>query len=215
MAQNFTTDWYELTYVVDTAFQNAENNDNVLRSNFSGSAAPTSPVVGQQWFDIDTGTMKVYEIDAQWIASLVGGPDFKVWLYTNDEQRGMTIDNSVTDVVLALRGGNYGASGGVVAGRWDIIGLSNASDGIHGHIWKSHSAGWDYTYDAAGNAFILDNNGLVNRIGIPQWITDGNGFCNNVLFYTNRDGDHTHAISHNSAWRPLGAVGTMQYPNLT
>ena len=213
MAQNFTPDWYELTFVADTAFQNAENNDNTLRSNFSGSNAPSNPIAGQQWFDIDTGTMKVREIDSTWLAMLVGAATFRMWLYTNDQQRGMLIDATVTDVVIAFRGGNYGSSGGVVVGNWSISGLTNSQEGNHSHRWKRYTPNNDYTWDAAQGAILLQGN-TVERQGIVVLVTQGNSNCQNSDYYTEETGQHLHLISHNALWRPQAAVGTMQYPNL-
>jgi hypothetical protein len=57
MAQNFTDDSYAANHIGQTDLQNMENNFLVLKSCFSGSSAPSSPVAGLLWFDTSTGLL--------------------------------------------------------------------------------------------------------------------------------------------------------------
>ena len=215
MAQNFTPDWYELAYNVDTAFGQAENNDLALQSNFAGSNAPGSPVAGQSWFDLDTGTMKLRNIASGWNAQLQGDANCKIWIYTNLTQPGMIIDNSVTDVVLGLRGGNLGSAGGAQVGSWSISGLNTATAGAHLHIWKLYSGGWDYAYKSDGVTLqLLDAANTSKRRGILNDATSADPYCQSYTYYTKKDNGHVHTITVGNTWRPRTAVGTMQKPNL-
>jgi len=58
MAQDYTTDCFSTAHVIETDMQNVEDNFEALRSNFSGSTAPASPVAFQFW--ANTSDSKIY-----------------------------------------------------------------------------------------------------------------------------------------------------------
>jgi len=69
MSQNYTDDCFKGTHVAQTDMQNIENNFACLKSGFSGSSAPSNPVAGMPWFDIDVDQQYVRNKDNdQWLS---------------------------------------------------------------------------------------------------------------------------------------------------
>lgn len=60
MSQTFTDDCFAAGHVAQTDLQNMENNFAALKSNFSGTAAPSNPVEGMWWADSDDNILKIY-----------------------------------------------------------------------------------------------------------------------------------------------------------
>ena len=69
MVQGYTPNSFESGHVGQTDLQNMENNSECLRSNFSGAAAPPSPVPAQWWADTTNSLMKVRDLaDSTWLS---------------------------------------------------------------------------------------------------------------------------------------------------
>lgn len=70
MSQDYTDNAFEGSHIVQTDMQNIENNLSALKSNFSGSSAPSNSVAGMPWFDIDTDQLYLRNKDNdQWLTS--------------------------------------------------------------------------------------------------------------------------------------------------
>lgn len=109
-----TNDWDDDILAMKNKFDS-------LQSSFSGTSAPTSPVIGQLWADTTDDIMKVRNFAGTgWDASLHGDSSCKIWIYRNDTNVGMVIDATVSDRVLAIKGGSnaYNVNGGNTAGTW-------------------------------------------------------------------------------------------------
>jgi len=68
MSQDYTDNCFQGDHIVETDMQNIENNFAALKSLFSGSSAPSNPVAGMPWFDIDTDQLYIRNKDNdQWL----------------------------------------------------------------------------------------------------------------------------------------------------
>ncbi len=215
MAQTWTDDVFAAGHVGQTDLQNMENNFTALKSMFSGASAPANPVAGMPWFDTTKKVMKQRNAgDSAWIGLMHGDTSQKMWVYRNAAMDGWAIDSSVTDKVLALKGGSTYTTGGASAGSWTLpdhtlavseipshnhTGSSVANEGAHTHPIT--------TYDSSGGGF------GESGTGTPTGRNTGAG--------TN----HTHALTiaaqgggsahnHGATFRPAAAVGTLQYLDL-
>jgi hypothetical protein len=205
MAQNFTGDWYAQSANAHAAFGNAENNDNCLKSNFSGGSAPSNAVAGMPWYHSTKGLRIRNAGNAAWLKALQGDAATKIPMYRNDTMEGWLIDASVTDKVVAIKGGTaaYNVPGGNVNGSWTITGLAAGNDDAdHAHATP------EYAHSVT----------LIN-VGEPifegGYITVVNGVSNHAASGTGgRSAYHQHPITHDGWTRPLAAVCTLQYPDL-
>jgi len=66
MSQNFTGDSYDSSHVAATDLQNMEDNFAALKSQFSGTSAPSNPVLGMPWVDTTNNILKMYD-GTQWV----------------------------------------------------------------------------------------------------------------------------------------------------
>ena len=66
MAQDYTTDCFSTAHVIETDMQNVEDNFEAIRTLFSGSSAPASPVAYQLWADSGTSVIKVRTTNSSW-----------------------------------------------------------------------------------------------------------------------------------------------------
>ena len=125
MAQTYTANCFATSNKWDDDLQNLENNFAALRSAFSGAAAPSSPVEGQIWMDTGSNALKRRNAgNTAWLADLIADADQKVPVYRNDTCDGWLIDSTVTDRIVALKGGTgaFNANGGTNAGTaWSIL----------------------------------------------------------------------------------------------
>jgi len=224
MAQNWTDDTFAGSHVGQTDLQNMENNFACLKSTFSGTAAPSNPVEGQQWFETDKDGTRVY-IDSSWLALLQGDANTKLWHYRNDTCDGWIIDATVTDKVLALEGGSYGTTGGVTSGSWTISGLSQGShshtvNSHNHHVYNANSGNDGRTYDSNGNVKTgigISTNNNADYMDYESNAYDQTGSGMGDMYTNNKSpgtDSKTPAISHTGAWRPAAAVGTLQKPYL-
>lgn len=175
-----------------------KNKFDTLQSSFSGATAPTSPVAGQVWHDTGSGTLKAYpDSGSTWLAILKGDASLKIPVYRNDTCEGWTIDSSVTDRVIALKGGSqaYNANGGTNAGTWQTE---------------------DHTLTTAEvpnlNIQVRDNAGAGGGQNTIQVFTNNNGSYVTVGTTTNSGGGgHNHGTNQ----RVAAALCTLQYPDLS
>ena len=119
MAQNWTANSFATTNDWDTDLQAMENNLLCLQSGFSGTGAPTSPVIGQEWVDTTNDVIKRRNFAGTgWNSSLHGDSTCIVYIYRNDANVGMQIETGMGDRVLAVKGGTqaWNVNGGVQAG---------------------------------------------------------------------------------------------------
>ena len=220
MAQNWTDDVYEPSYEIAFTELASENNFKCLRSNFSGTGVPSSPVEGQIYWNTTSKDFKYYNGTA-W-DDLLGGyiqgtASLKLWVYSNTAVTGWAIDGTIYDLVLAFKGGTnaYNVNGGTWAGTWETAGFT------HNHRWyvaspTSSYNSYTFSYDGSNAAIQSIYNPTYNRaisvteatagqVLIGSYTEDINTTSNWTDNYV-QDGDNTY--------RPAAAVGTLQYPVL-
>ena len=129
----------------------------------------------------------------------------KLYLYENTAPTGWTIV-AVTDRVLAVKGGSYGATGGATAGTWTQPNhtLIKAEIPIHTHTISTTGA-HTHTIGLYGTLQGSGTNG--------NWGNMDDDITNRT---TNSNGSHTHtagnegsgsAHNHGTTYRPSAAVG--------
>lgn len=204
MSQIWTSDVYALDHEGDIDLTNMEDMFNTLRTMFSGTSAPAfvgaGLDVGMPWFDTGSGplndedVLRIYD-GALWRGIMhgsVGTDVMKIWVYSNTALDGWTIDAATpTDKVLALRGGNYGASGGVLS-------TSPASWTQPSHVLTiAEMPVHDHTY--------------TRYVGlIPTGGPGVGGWKDTTTEDTSETGsDNSH--NHGTSYRPYAAVGTLQH----
>ena len=224
MSQTFTDDLYEQSYVADTTLTNMENNMAALKSSFSGSAAPSNPVGFMPWGDT-TADHEIFkrrnDANDAWLAILCGDASQKMWIYRNDTCEGWIIDATVTDRVIALKGGSnaYNVNGGVNAGTWTQPGhtLTESESPAHNHTSENDTHG--HTFGGAIPKYLTT--GVDGKSGSN--LTGGGGFSAGATNVTIVNDAHNHTINstggggshnHGDTHRPAAAVGTLQYPDL-
>lgn len=227
MSQTFTDDCFAGTHVGQTDLQNMENNFAALKSCFSGTGAPSNIVPGMLWFDTDDYVMKTRNAgDSAWLGLMHGDSNQKIWIYRNSAMDGWVVDSSVTDKVLALKGGSTYTTGAATAGTWT---QPNHTHGMththsHNHQWynETDADNNDQTYNSGGNAVTLSEGANKSTFGIVYYMIDrtssyGGGDTNNLSdSYTDNDASASSASSTDgdataNTYRPAAAVGTLQY----
>lgn len=227
MSQSWTDDVYASDHAGPTDLQNMEDNFAALKSNFSGASAPSNVVAGQYWYHTSKGMRMRNSANSGWLKSLHGDSDLRTWFYRNDTTEGWVVYSSLTDRVLAIKGGSaaYNVNGGNTGGSWTVGGLSAANESSHNHVQGSHSHKW---YDSVAGAADKDGAGTVFSLA------GGKAYAHFVISNDESDGAldqdystdlasgntgggsaHTHTLSQDASWRPAAAVGTLQYPDLT
>ncbi len=217
MVQTWTDDVYGGSHAAATDLQNMENNFASLKTLFAGGAQPANRVGGMPWFDTANDVLKYRdEGDANWWVLLHGDPSQKFWVYRNSAMIGWVIDSSVTDRVLALKGGSTYTTGGAVAGTWQQVGaaLSIAHMPSHNHSGGSASSAGAHTHNVQGAGNIgTGTPGFEWRASGPDddHLTDSNGSHSHTITVNSQGSGSAH--NHGSSWRPAAATGTLQYPD--
>jgi len=143
---------------------------------------------------------------------MTGDVNQKIWVYRNDAMQGWAIDSSTsTDMLLAFRGGLYGGSGGQNVGSfWDV--------NVHQHditidaIYRDHAHEW-WSPSASNAPITTVGEGLVYNFfnpafdrGLPKSTLNKTSGSNQGQ-YTGVTGTAAMPVT----FRPIAAVGTMQY----
>ena len=196
MVQDYTADTYDASHVGAVDLQNIEDNFAALKSSFSGSSSPGNPVAGMVWFDTGNAVLKYRDVgNSTWYSILVGGTggggagSMKLWVYSNSAIDGWVVDSTVTDKVIAVKGGSTYLAGGVTAGTWTQPNhvLTIAEIPSHRHAFTEPLL--SYTGGSLAGA----------------------GDKAHHVYYTDYVGGGG-AHNHGSTYRPYAAVGTIQYP---
>jgi len=218
MSQTWADDIYDPDHEADNDLQNMENNFAALKSTFSGTAAPSNTVAGMQWFDTDNKVLKVRDAgDSAWYGLMHGDSDQKMWIYRNDAMDGWVVDSSVSDRVLALKGGDTYTTGAAVSGTW-----SHSHTMDHTHSTPAHQHVLEHTshwYSVQEDEYIFSE----QTSGGQLYAYHGTDLSKNIWKIHNRTesgGSGTTGASSSSStgtastWRPAAAVGTLQRLNL-
>ena len=189
MGQTWTDDVFAGTHNAQTDLQNMENNFQTLKTMFSGISAPANAVEGMGWFDSDNFVMKQYN-NAAWVGLMHGDALQKLWVYRNSAMAGWVVDASVSDRVLAFKGGTTYTTGGAAAGNWAVSGLTG---GNHSHTYSGTTA--------------LSGTDTIAPVGSGAAIT-----LNHSHTYsgTTASGGVGSAITSAGTWRPAASVGSLQ-----
>jgi hypothetical protein len=230
MSQTYTANCYQSDHVAVTDMANIEANFATLRSTNSGAAAPSNTEAGLQWWDTVKNRLKIRnDANAAWLAVLHGSASFKIWVYRNTTDDGWTIDATVTDRVLALKGGTglYNANGGTNAGEtW-------ANLKAHTHTGPSHTHSHNhmvYNWDAGDDGRYYTTSGADTMADVPNTTYQGGrnlGVCFSDTYedrvmgadmYTSlaavAGGTANTGAQSTADVRPQAAVGTLQYPDI-
>ena len=197
MTQNWTNDSYYLSHVGQTDLTNMENNFMVLKSLFSGIAAPITPAACQPWFDTAKDILKVRNTnDNAWVGIMHGDISQKIWIYRNSAMSGWTTVAGLEDRVIAIKGGATYATGGSPGGNWSYS---------HNHKWFNYTlrTAHDQTYNSGGSAISLPmaaSKIIVGFRSIDYRATTGGTPISDSWTDNNSM----------STYRPAAAVGTLQ-----
>jgi hypothetical protein len=213
MSQLWDDNTYQKDHVGSEDLQQIENNFAALKSNFSGAAGPAEPTGGQRFFNTSSNNMKVRASDnLSWNTVMHGDEDSLMWFHTNTAQPGWVIDSSVTDAVVALKGGTeaYNRTGGGTAGSWVLSNITQA----HNHQWTNYSTpgvlGTETTFDVDGNSASLNYNKELKSGCIVTRVESGQG---QHIPYSKYTKDSTTTATGDGTWRAAAAIGTLQYPD--
>ena len=205
MSQTFVSDLYNYADVVNTDMSNIEDALNTLKSMFSGATQPSNTVSGMPWYDTTNNLLKVRNAaNSEWYGVMHGDTSQKIWIYRNTAMNGWAVDSSVTDKVLALKGGSndYNISGATTGGDWDGFTHTHTVDG-HTHTFTSNS----HDHDIGGSGDADQYSGKATGIGVDTSVVTGTTDTSGTL--TSNAPNETY-----TTWRPAAAVGTLQYPNI-
>ena len=210
----FYEECYALGDNVNENMVKIENNFNILKSNFAGLGAPANTTVGMTWYDTTNKIMKMRDsADANWLCLLPGDANQKIWVYRNDVIEGMVIDDSVTDKVLAIKGGSnaYNVDGGNPGGTWTQPNHTHTGPN-HRHNMNSHT----HTGTTGEPDTTLTVQGGTGALTVhhqhKHTVTTGEPSEAKTEFSgTGATGGGATA----NTYRPAAAVGTLQYPDMS
>lgn len=201
MAQTFADDLYNFINTVDTDMGNIELALYTLKSLFSGATQPASTNAGMPWYDTNKNILKVRNAaNSQWYGVMHGDLNQKIWVYRNSAMEGWELDGSVTDKVIALKGGinDYNVSGGTVSGSWTQPDHTLTINEIPEH---RHLEGASVRY---GNG---------SKIASGTVRPNGSDATYSYNYYTSYQGS-SESHNHGTVYRPYAAVGTLQAPKV-
>lgn len=239
MSQAWTENTYQYDHVGTTDLQNMENNFTTLKSMFSGAGAPSNAVAGMPWFDTGQSLLKIRNAgNSAWLGVMYGNSSNKIWMYSNSASDGWAIDATVTDRVIALKGGTaaYNTTGGSTAGTWSQGNHTHTISHTHTH---NHNHRWVYgykpyawstpiakTYNSSGTEINVPTANFTNTSGVGRTLQTEIGeqyyyygvntsYTNNVTSNTSNSSSANSGTGGTaSTWRPGAAVGTLQYPDV-
>lgn len=206
MAQTYTEDCFAAGHVGLTDLQNMENNFHALKTMFSGSSAPSNSTGGMPWFDTAKKILKIRgSTNGQWFGVLSASATPRFWLFANAAEDGWVVDSSVSDRVLAVKGGAqaFNVAGGSLAGNWTISGTTVGQESaLHAHTFQHvHTVTTVTIYSGTSDM-------------TPVEVIAASSAVNGSTFTGTESTVHTHSFSNDATWRPLAAVGTVQYLDL-
>ena len=201
MSQNYTIDCFAAGHTAQTDLQNMKNNFACLKSGFSGAVAPADTVGGMRWFDTAQKVFKIRnEGDTAWYGLMHGDGSEKRLVYRNVAMDGYLRDATVTDKVIALKGGAIYLTGAI-----DTQGAWTQPD--HVHKWyDSIAAANDKSYDSAGVATDITQSAALGDLGIPAYILGAGGGLDKD-FYVEKNAPV-------NTYRPAAAVCILVYLDL-
>lgn len=218
MSQTWTDNVYQSDHVYSTDLQNMENNFAALKSMFSGTSAPSSPIAGMPWFDTTQKVQKQRNAgNAAWVGLMHGDVSEKRLVYRSAAMDGYARDSSVTDRVIALQGGSVYTTAGSGQGSWTISGLAKDA---HTHSMGSH------THTLASGTLIsttclYERNVTVGGTFLTVTASSGGSLTRYRLTPTtagpseaNTGAQSDGGVTHTPAWRPLAAVCLLVYLDL-
>ena len=209
MAQTYVDNCYAGGDVYSIDMQAMEDNFAALKSSFSGGGAPgvAFRVAGIDWFDSTKKSLKFRNsADSAWLGVFAVDSLYKTWVYRNAACEGWAIDATITDRVLAVKGGAVYITGGTLAGTWQQLDhvLIEAEFPAH-----THGSGGAHTH-----AILYNTTSQIGGSGSWGDPYSGSGFGTS----TEVEGPHTHTSSgsgeahnHGLTHRPAAAIGTLQY----
>lgn len=220
MSQTWNSNTYQGDHVVSTDMVNIENNFATLKSMFSGGSAPANPVAGMPWFHTTNKILKIRNnANSAWLGLLYGTTSLKVWIYANVAQDGWVIDSGVTDSILALKGGAqaYNISGGGTGGTWTQPSHTLLASEIPAH---THGSAGSHTHSFPNLTFSYGSSGSEGSYG-GEAVGGFGSYDIRTATTMSTAAAHTHTSvggggshNHGTTYRPLAAVGTLQYPNV-
>lgn len=230
MSQDYTVDCYASGHSVNTDQANVEKNFECLRTMFSGTNQPSNMVAGMPWFFTTNKVLKQRNAaNSAWIGLFHGDASQKILVYRNAAMDGYVVDSSITDRVVAIKGGSTYTTGGALTGSWTISGLSMAHTHYvptpnHSHKWYQDPVHSSYDYgakDGAGNYlvpgsfdFYSGHYGIRLVEGTTSDALDGNYYTDTKSLSCTSAAASTSTVSSSGVWRPAAAVFTIQYLNL-
>ena len=215
MAQDWKTMSYASSNEAVCDLSKFEDNFAVLQGHFSGTGAPSASVQGQLWFDTDDKIMKIYNGSA-YKGLMYGSASAKIWVYLNSAPDGWIQDSSVTDKIVAVKGGSTYTTAGTAQGSWTMSGLTSSTDS-HNHQWFYMDGQYGWSYDSNGDLIrYLDYAIESQKWGyiVQAYYSGQVRHYNNTNLYTEGQTHQHTGASYGSDWRPAGAVGILLYPNL-
>lgn len=219
MTQTWNDDIYAGSHIASTDLQNMENNFASIKSFFSGTTQPSNAVAGMPWFDMTNSILKIRsQANSSWLGVMIGSAAFKIWAYLNSAEDGWVADGSVTDRVLAIKGGSTYTTGAAVAGSWTGASatLSLAQMPAHSHAIGSNGAhthtttpgisygqfGFDGSYGSALSGSSPNISGSVSLSTSPSHV------------HSCASAGSSSSHNHGSAGRPAAATGILTYMSL-
>lgn len=227
--QTWTENCYDASHIVNTDMSNIEINFATLKSAFSGIAAPAAIVAGQIYFNTSKNLHHFLNAaESDLLGLLPGDLSTKIWQYRNDATPGWVIDASVSDKVIALKGGSdaYDINGGSTGGTFDTEHTHTVSGHIHTSATHKHLTATGYKKYGDGEIAtkVTPTGGSLEATVSVEYPASSNRAVAPVYFAytddatpgaTGTSGAGATGTGGSTTIRPTAAVGTLQYPNVT
>ena len=214
MSQDYDANTYQGDHAGVDDLQQIENNFAALKSNFSHTSQPSNAEKGQDWYDTTKKVRKTMnEAESAWLGLMSGDVSQLMIVYRNAAGEGWAVDGSVTDRLIALKGGSTYVTGGASAGSWTISGLTKDAHvhGMNSHIHTLETFGTSSSrafanhvgWESGGRVLSQYGTGGATTINRPAPDTEGPSEANT-------EAQSDAAVTHAPGWRALAAVVTMQ-----
>lgn len=135
----------------------------------------------------------------------------KIWIYQTEGEKptGWSYYDSVTDRVLAVKGGQYNVTGGHQSGSWTMPSHSHTAPS-HSHRWYNYEIGEGYnSYNfSGGSRDIYASNRSGSFIRAEQNTSDSlKGLSGEYGTSLSGNSQTSGTTYSNNNWRPYAAVG--------